>query len=94
MISRPTRTVSVGTTPVNIRKTPASVNDVNAYPVTFAVLRYGSGAIQLVPLSSSVYGDGQAVDINGDFNDVDQSLVRYAVAQSGTVSLAVTDYSA
>lgn len=47
MIAAKTRTLSIGTTPVNIRKTPAFKNDPEAYPVTFAVLDYASGAANL-----------------------------------------------
>lgn len=96
MRARPTRTVSVGTTPVNIRKTAASANDPNAYPVTYSVIRYpsGGGTIEVVPLSSSVFGDGQAVDAGVDFVDADQSINRYAVASAGTISVDVTDMEA
>jgi hypothetical protein len=96
MRARPTRTVSVGTTPVNIRKTAAFANDPDAYPVTYSVIRYpsGGGTIEMVPLSTSVFGDGQTVDAGADFNDPDQSVVRYAVASAGTISVDVTDYEA
>jgi len=96
MRARPTRTVSVGTTPVNIRKTAAFANDPDAYPVTYATLRYpsGGGTIELVPASNSMFGDGQAVDAGVDFVDADQSVNRYAVASAGTISLDVTDMEA
>jgi len=67
----------------------------NAYTLanssgTVAVTR--SGATLTGGLS---YGSGQAVDAGTDFNDADQSLVRWAVASaSGPTSLAVTDYQA
>ena len=50
MIAAKTRTVSVTTTPVNIRAVSAYPNDPNALPVTFATLRYptGGGLIELV----------------------------------------------
>lgn len=100
MRSRPTRTISVGTTPVNIRKTPSppgtGIADPNALPVTYSTLRYatGGGYIELVPASDSALGDGQKVDAGADFNDIDQSLYRYAISSTGTISLAVTDYEA
>lgn len=96
MRARPTRTVAITTTPTNIRKTAAFANDPNAYPVTFAVLRYasGGGTIELVPASNSVFGDGQTVSADADFNDAAQSLVRYAVASAGSINLDVTDYEA
>lgn len=40
------------------------------------------------------YGDGLAVNADDDFNDIDQSLVRYAVASTGSVDLKVTDWEA
>lgn len=58
MIAYPTRTVSVGATPVNIRKTPAFPNDPAAYPVTFSVLRYASGGDTLQVLGNSVFQSG------------------------------------
>lgn len=208
MIARPTRTVSVGINPTNIRATPSASNPRLSYPVTFATLRYasGGGTIELVAESQLAYatgtltaatnpldtetiavngvtftfvagastatnvnikaskeltmvefavvlnasangsitvatytvvgailtvtydtygtggdaftlanssgsvaitrsaatlaggepdfGDGQTVAADGDFNDADQSLVRYAIASTGTVSLDVTDYEA
>lgn len=96
MRARPTRTLSVGTTPTSIRKTAAFANDPNAYPVTYSVIRYpsGGGTIEMVPLSSSVFGDGQTVDAGVDFVDADQSVNRYAVASAGTISVTVTDMEA
>jgi len=206
MRARPTRTVAITTTPTNIRKTAAFANDPDAYPVTFATLRYasGGGTIEVLGgdpfargtltfnanpvagetidvngktftfvagasgatdvhigddlfetagelanvLNSSVdgsiniatyasvfsdvvtivfdtpgaagnaftladssgtvavtasgatltggqeFGDGQTVDADLDFNDVDQSVERYAVASAGSVDLFVTDYEA
>ncbi len=47
MRARPTRTVSVTATPINIRKSPSFKNDPDAYPVTFAALRYASGGATL-----------------------------------------------
>lgn len=96
MRSRPTRTLSVGTTPVNIRKTAASANDPDAYPVTYSVIRYpsGGGTIEMVPLSSSAFGDGVAVAADTNYSDMDQSLTRYAVASAGTISVRVTDFEA
>lgn len=205
MISYPTRTVAVTTTPTNIRATPAFADDPAAYPVTFANLRYqsGGGVIEvfsgnpfargtltftanpvatetidvngvtftfvagasgatdvhigdtkedtafnlMVVLNASAngsitvatykndfdspivniiydtagtggnaytlanssgtvavtrsaatltgglaYGNGQTVDAGADFTDVDQSIVRYAVASAGSIDLDVTDY--
>jgi len=205
-----TRTVSVGTTPTNIRKTADYPNDPDAYPVTYASLRYasGGGTIEMVanPFASGyllfaalpvnnetiaingvtytfkdaasaatdiqiaaskeltatnletvlnqstnasitvatysvnregaiayanrlsivydtpgtagnaytlanssssnvtrsaatltgglAYGDGQPVDADTDFNDIDQSLARYAVASAGSVDVSITDYFA
>lgn len=41
------------------------------------------------------YGSGEAVTAASDFNDVDQSLTRWAVASgAGGTNLAVTDYEA
>lgn len=100
MRARPTRTILVRTTPTNIRKTPSppgtGIADPNALPVTFATLRYasGGGTVEMVPYSDSVFGDGQTVDADLDFTDVDQSDVRYAIASTDTVSLDVTDYEA
>ena len=205
MISYPTRTVAVTTTPTNIRATAAFADDPAAYPVTFANLRYASGggtievfsgnpfargtltftanpvatetidvngvtftfvagasgatdvhigdtkedtafnlvqvlndsadadvndATYSVDYDSNVvnvvfdvagtggnaftlanssgmvavtrsaatlegglgYGNGQTVDAGSDFTDVDQSIVRYAVASAGSIDLDVTDF--
>ena len=211
MRSRPTRTLSVGTTPTNIRKTAAFANDPDAYPVTFSVLRYpsGGGTVSLfsesqglgadaatgeleavsLPIAAEtivvngvtftfiagastatdvqikaskeltmvefaavlnasvnasisvatysvvgavltvtydttgpsgnaftlanssgtvaitrsaatlaggtpLFASGQAVTADGDFNDADQSVKRYAMSSTGTVSVSVTDYEA
>lgn len=45
-------------------------------------------------LGGQAYGDGLAVNADDDFNDIDQSLVRYAVASTGSVDLKVTDWEA
>lgn len=83
-----TRTVTVAATPTNIRGS-------NLLPVTLSKMRYtGSTAIELVPTSSSTFGQGQAVTADTDFTDIDQSIVRYAIAASGTVDLRVTDFQA
>lgn len=96
MRARPTRTVSVGTTAVNIRKSPASANDPNAYPVTFSVLRYasGGGTIEVSDVPGFAFGEGQTVEADTDFNDASQSVNRYAVASAGSIDLDVTDYEA
>lgn len=46
-VAAKTRTVSIGTTPVNIRKTPGFKNDPAAYPVSYSALRYASGGANL-----------------------------------------------
>ena len=206
MRARPTRIIAITTTPTNIRKTASFPNDPDAYPVTFATLRYasgggtiemvngnpfargkltfnanpvaaetiavngvtftfiagasgatdvhiganmfetaanlanvlnasGSGSINVATYSSVLdnvvnivydtagtggnaftlanssgtvavtrsaatltggqsFGNGQAVDADSDFNDADQSVARYAVASTGSIDLAVTDYGA
>lgn len=81
-----TRTVSITTSPTSIRGT-------NLLPVAYTVMRYtGATGVELVPASDSTYGQGQAVTADTDFQDNDQSIVRYAIAASGTVSLRVTDF--
>ncbi len=101
MRARPTRVLSIGaSTPTNIRKTPSppgtGIADPNALPVTFSTLRYpsGHGYIEIVPNSDSALGDGQKVTADLDFTDVSQSLTRYVISSTGTISLAVTDYEA
>jgi hypothetical protein len=74
MRSLSTRTVSVSTTPVNIRKAPAFPTDPAALYVTASTLRYptGGGGIQLYP-SSAFTGtltigtviDGETYVLNG-----------------------------
>lgn len=205
MRSRPTRTVSISTTPTNIRKAPAFKNDPDSYPVTYATLRYASGGglvnviggnpfargvltfnalpvatetlavngvtftfiagsststdVQIGPtitataielanvlnasasgsitvatytadgstvvvtydtagtggnsftlanssgtvavtrsastlLGGQAYASGTPVDADADYNDVDQSLLRYAASSTGSVDLFVTDWEA
>lgn len=97
MKARPTRQISVGATPIDIRKTPAFANDPDAYPVTTSVLRYASGGetIELVPFSDSVYGDGQKIDADTNYRDISQAINRYVVASgAGPTTLNVTDYEA
>lgn len=76
MRARPTRTVAITTTPTNIRKTAAFANDPNAYPVTYATLRYpsGGGTIELIGGSPFARGvltfvrnasPGETIAING-----------------------------
>jgi len=76
MISYPTRTVAVTTTPTNIRKTPAFANDPAAYPVAFANLRYASGGGAIEMLGGNPYARGtltfednpaiaETIDVNG-----------------------------
>jgi hypothetical protein len=75
--------------------------------VTFKVAGTTGNAFTLADSSSSAviasdatltgglgYGDGQDVNAGSDFTDVDQSLTRYAVASTGSIDLAVTDYRA
>lgn len=46
-------------------------------------------------LGGQAYGNGQLIDAAADFNDVDQSLVRYVVASgAGPTTLYVTDMRA
>lgn len=40
------------------------------------------------------FGNGQTVDAGADFTDVDQSIIRWAVASAGSIDLDVTDYRA
>ncbi len=97
MKTRPTRQISVTATPVNIRKTAAFANDPNAFPVTGSILRYASGGatLELVPFSNSVYGDGQKIDADTNYNDISQAVNRYVVASAaGPTTLRVTDYEA
>ena len=79
MRSRPTRTLSVGTTPVNIRKTAASANDPDAYPVTFSVLRYPSGG-GTVSLFSESQGLGPDAVVDEFYTDskFDQPMIDMA----------------
>lgn len=76
MISYPTRTVAVTTTPTNIRKTPAFENDPAAYPVAFANLRYASGGGAIEMIGGDPYARGtltvesipiatETIDVNG-----------------------------
>ncbi len=74
--------------------TPAT-NDPDALPVTFATIRYASGGttVQLVDSPIAVYGDGIDVAADGDFNDTDESVQRYAVGSGvGPVLIRVTDF--
>lgn len=74
-VAAPTRIVSVGSVPVNIRKTPAYPGDPNALPVTFCVIRYASGGdtLQLVanPFQSGTLtfevnpADADTIAVNG-----------------------------
>lgn len=45
-------------------------------------------------LGGQTYGNGTAVNADDDYNDIDQSLVRYAAASTGSVDLVVTDWEA
>lgn len=67
--------------------------DVAAAPIEFSTLYYasGGGSIQLVDNPNAAYGTGLDVPAGSNFNDIDQSNQRYAVASSGSVSLRVTD---
>lgn len=85
-----TRTISVTGTAINIRGS-------NLLPVTYTRIRYAGGGatVELVPLSSSAYGDGETVPADTDFQDNDQSIARYVVGSAaGPTSLRVTDYQA
>ena len=44
--------------------------------------------------SSPVYGDGENFAAAATWRDFDQSIKRYAIASTGTVSLIVTDFEA
>lgn len=96
MRSRPPRTVAVGTTPVNIRKTPSG-NDVNALPVTYTVVSYpsGGGSVRFVPAANSVYADGeQVIPPDTEFTDPSQAINRYMCASAGSVDVLVVDFEA
>lgn len=68
-------------------------SDPDALPVTYAVIEYPSGGetIQLVDRPTDVYGNGVTVTPT-EWNDMDQSLQRYAVASgAGPTSVRITD---
>lgn len=97
MITRPARTVTVSTTPTDIRKTPAFANDPAAYPVTYTVVTVpsGGGNVQFVPASNSVYADGEGVLLTDNpFTDDSQAVKRYMIASAGTVNVLVVDHEA
>lgn len=89
MRARPTRIISVTSSPTQIR-------DTTALPITFSTYRYetGAGTIEVSSNPSFVAGQGQTVDAGIDFNDADQGLTRYMLATGGTTSVKVTDYEA
>tara|TARA_R110000868_G_scaffold189130_2_gene432002 strand:+ start:108 stop:728 length:621 start_codon:yes stop_codon:yes gene_type:complete len=58
MRSRPTRIVAVTDQPTSIRKVAEFANDPNAYPVTFATLRYASGGGTVELVSEVTYATG------------------------------------
>lgn len=58
MQGSPTRIISVTAVPINIRKTAAYPGDVNAYPVTYATLRYASGGETIELLGGSPFARG------------------------------------
>ncbi len=93
MISRPTRIVAVGTVPVNIRKTAVGANDPLAAPTAKSLINYaaGGGTIELVPLPTSVFGDGTGVPVTADYLDDNSANMRYAVASAGSINVRVTD---
>lgn len=72
------------------------MRDQTKLPVTFSVIRYpsGGGTVEVSNDSGFTFGEGQAIDADTDFNDVDQSLDRYLQASAGTVTVRVTDYRA
>lgn len=59
MRARPTRTISVTATPINIRKTPSAPNDVLAAPVTYATLRYPGGGETIELLGGNPFAQGR-----------------------------------
>ena len=88
MITRPTRIVPVGTSPTLISN-PLKTQ------VAFRALRYPSGGGKIFIGGATVSTTtGQEVVAANDFMDLDQSLERYAVTDTGTVNLSVTDYEA
>lgn len=92
----PPRTVAVGTTPTNIRKTPAAPNDPAAYPVTYSMVTVPTGAnVRFVPFSNSVWADGEPVIVPDiPYTDDSQAIERYLISQSGTVNVNVVDRQA
>ena len=58
-------------------------------------LANSSGTVAVTRSASTLLGgqsSGIAVTADADFNDVDQSLARYAVASAGSIDLTVTDW--
>lgn len=94
MITRPPRTVAVGTTPTNIRKT-SSGPDPLCMPPTYTVVSYpsGGGSVRFVPFSNSVYADGEFPILpDSEYTDDNQSPVRYMCSSAGSVSVLVVDH--
>jgi hypothetical protein len=58
MRARPTRIVVITDVPTNIRKAPAFKNDPNAYPVTYATLRYAGGGDSIEMLGGNPFAVG------------------------------------
>lgn len=89
MKARPTRVLSITSSPTQIRDTTQG-------PVTLSTYRYESGAGTIEVSSDPTFtaGNGQTIDAGVDFNDLDQGLTRYMLATGGTTSVKVSDYDA
>lgn len=86
MIARPTRKLTITTGGVNIA-------DLTKMPPAARILYYPTGGnnVSLGPPGSD-YNSGYPISAGKpDFKDLDQSMQRYAYADSGTVVLDVMD---
>ena len=95
MRARPTRTVAITTTPTNIRKTAAFANDPDAYPVTFATLRYASGGGTIEVLGGSPFARGtltfNANPVAGETIDVNGVTFTFVAGASGATDVHIGD---
>jgi len=95
MRARPTRTVAITTTPTNIRKTAAFANDPDAYPVTFATLRYASGGGTIEVLGGDPFARGtltfNANPVAGETIDVNGVTFTFVAGASGATDVHIGD---
>lgn len=95
MRARPTRTVAITTTPTNIRKTAAFANDPDAYPVTFATLRYASGGGTIEVLGGNPFARGtltfNANPVAGETIDVNGVTFTFVAGASGATDVHIGD---